>query len=632
MRSPLLLPLLVLAAGCDSNPVPDASAARGDAAPGGRRCADLEGIEECAGGECRREACRGDEVCQAAACIPWTSADLRADFTLETSEVVDRRVIVTVRPGGFPRAHVEALRFDFGDGVAGWGERLRHDYAAPGVYPVDLEVRLAGHRVLRARKIAVLDPPPDHEPLRLTVNRIPETLNGSRPVTIEGVETTFSLRVPTHGFVVDVELLEDPARPVVRETLSLTADVHVGDAPAGAELVERLVYEDPTRGAWWVGESESVPEGRVTFRLSARTADGAVHERTLALEAVTLTPALDPFDRPMIWLFRTDRDFFATQLADPANPREGFVTTEGADGTPDLVQELALIGAQGPDETVNARYLAIIQEAIRAETYRTFGIAPDGTPTDDIALTIFWQGEDGAPDPAEFSGDGDFSMMRFGGVFNGFLGFSGFSPHNEMRVDDSTAGRGVATAGLLHILVTTPLVSDALAPLSSHPVGSHPADAIVLAAGFDPYAPADPSWLARYHDLRRVARYIALAIASVTAHEMGHAMGLMPDGVPPEGYFGGVSGASVVNAERTNSLHADFPGLNLMQAGGDYLGVLDEALASLELPRGPTDLVALAEVLALETRLSAYARAYLQRRLTYGAAGGGGGGLGRGGP
>jgi hypothetical protein len=63
-----------------------------------------------------------------------------------------------------------------------------------------------------------------------------------------------------------------------------------------------------------------------------------------------------------------------------------------------------------------------------------------------------------------------------------------------------------------------------------------------------------------------------------------------------------------------------------MQAGGDYLGVIDQLLATVELPR-TTDLIRLAEILALETRLSPLSRAYLQGRLTYGDGAMSGGGL-----
>jgi hypothetical protein len=202
------------------------------------------------------------------------------------------------------------------------------------------------------------------------------------------------------------------------------------------------------------------------------------------------------------------------------------------------------------------------------------------------------------------------------------------SVHNEVRVDDSTADRGVATAGLLGALAGTPVISAALDPIEpgiGAPVGTHPADAIVLDDAFDADAlDVDPELLALYADLRRIARQIALAVASVAAHEMGHAMGLMPDGPPPGGVFGGDADVTFMGALRTDSHHADFPGLNLMQAGGDLLGLVDDAVPTLELPRG-VDLLTIAEILALENRLSPYSRAYLQRRLTYASFARGGG-------
>jgi hypothetical protein len=99
---------------------------------------------------------------------------------------------------------------------------------------------------------------------------------------------------------------------------------------------------------------------------------------------------------------------------------------------------------------------------------------------------------------------------------------------------------------------------------------------------------------------------------------MGHAMGLMPDGLPPEGYFGNRPDVSFVGTNRTNRHHTDLPGINLMQAGGDNLALVGELSSVAEIPAG-SGLIRLAEILALETRLSPLSRAYLQRRLTHGA-------------
>ncbi len=612
-----MLALLVLAA-CDGGGPSELDGATRDA-PEGARCADLEGRELCEGGRCRREACRGDEVCADAACVPWTGVELFADFTLDAG-ASERSVAVVVLPGGFPRAQAESIRFAFGDGVSGFGEVVRHTYAAEGAYPVELEVRMRDGRVLRASKLARIGAPAPS--IFLTVDDIPAYLNGSAPLTRTGASRedpsddtleAFTILVPTSGFSVDVTLLDDPEDPIDAPALSLTADVPVGSTPPGAELAPRLTWNEGgvRRARWIVSDGDATPEGRFTLTASARTASGRSLESSLTLEARALTPATDPFDRPMLWLFRNDTDFFGAAL----DASGGLAITEGANGAPDLIEELALVGMQGEDAALNARYLSVIEQALRADVYRYYGITPDGSPNDGIPLTILWSGEEGAPDPAAFAADGVFSMMRFGGSFDGYLGFSGLSPYNEERIDDSTAERGVASGTLISTLLTTP-IAEAFAPLRAEPLGSSDADARVLAPGYDPYAETDAVVLARHELLQRLARYVALAIGSVTAHEMGHAMGLMPDGVPPLGFFGGVLDVSFVDPGHTDAHHADLPGLNLMQAGGGFTEVVGQALASIELPRG-ADILTLAEILALENRLSPYSRAYLQRRLTY---------------
>lgn len=600
--------LALIAVACDGSIVLDA----GPDVPVGARCADIQSVETCDGIGCSTEACRGDEVCSDAICIPWTEAELFADFTLEVSTTSPRSIVVNVLDGGFARTQVESLRFSFGDGIAGYGETVRHQYAENGVYPVELEVRLRGFRVLRASKLAVIDPPADHNPLVLTVDELPDYLNGTIPIPrTDGSTTPFTVQVPRSGFTIDVTILGDAG------DVSLVADVPIGDRAAGDELADRLVFEEgaalAVRRAQWIVE-DVLPTGRATFTISS-----GAHERTISFDVVELTPDRDPFDRPQIWLFRTDSDFFTTSATEPAGTRYEFRSAQASNGTPDLVEELALLGAQGPDDEINALYFALIRELVRAEVYRHYGIGPDGTPHDGIAYTIVWQGEPGAPDPSAFDPAGTFSMMRFGGVFDGFLGFSGISAWNEERTDDSTVDRGVATASILGTLLSTPIVTSAIDPIKpgiGEPVGTNAHDAIVLAAGYDPYAEEDAERRARYDDLTRIARYLALAIAAVTAHEMGHAMGLVPNGVPPDGFFGGVEDVTFVDPDRTDSHHADLPGLNLMQAGGDYMLVLAEAAMQLELPPG-ADLVALAEILALENRLDPLSRAYLQRRLTH---------------
>ncbi len=597
-------------------------------------CADLTTLEVCAGEACEVRPCRGDEVCQGDVCIPWTQGDLFVDFTLTQSADDPFEVALEVDPGGFPRGHVEQVRFTFGDGVVGWGESLTHTYEEAGVYPVELAVRLDGHRMLYASRVAVIEPGDEHAPLHLTINEIPDYMSGSLPVMLDSgtpadpsddVEVAIRHQVARDRFTVDVLLTSDPADPLDEGTLTLTADVDLGDVPAGGELAGSLVFEERERVRVRRARIEMTPElapqaALVTWTLAARTASGAMHVRTITVDAVELTPELDPFDEPLVWLFRTDVDFFTTTREELGASSYALRSSSFPNGQPDFDEELRLMGALGPDPELNVAYVAWIRELLRKEVYRYFGIAPDGTPRDGIAFEIVWQGEPGAPDPGDYSDTGTFSMMRFGGVFNGAIGFSKYSEHQIERSNNARLSRGVATSAILNGLTSINLLSPALGPINpvvGAKVGDDPSDAIVLAPDFDPWGDHPDEVVARYRALETVATYIALAIAPITAHEMGHAMGLVPLGLPPQGFFGGRPDVTFVGDQLTNGRHADLPGVSLMQSGGgDQLALVQQLLDLIETsPR--VRLIELAQILSKETRLSPLSRAYLQRKLTY---------------
>src|SRR5690606_22260215 len=150
----------------------------------------------------------------------------------------------------------------------------------------------------------------------------------------DDVEEPFRLLVPTSGFTVDVAVLDDPADPIDRRSLSLLASTPIGGAAPGDELAERLrrVEGGVERWSWQVGDHEALPESQVTLTLRARSMSGRMHESSLTVEAVELTPALDPFDRPMVWLFRDDTDFFDASR----DPEGGLRSVAAPDGVPDL--------------------------------------------------------------------------------------------------------------------------------------------------------------------------------------------------------------------------------------------------------------------------------------------------------
>lgn len=622
---------LLTACSDDTTQAPDANdvgadfarddAGEDDETPPSTSCASISTLRVC-DGACVETACRGDEVCQIDTCIPWESAELTVDFELT---VADHTASVLVAPDGFPRAHVESLRFDFGDGFAGWGEDLSHEYAQPGVYLVSLEVRMTDFRRLVVKKLAVINPQ-EFNPLGLTVNQIPDFLNGSAPATSDNgttdvgddVQVPFHLAVVKDHFDIDVTLLEDPEDPIDRATLKLTAT----DASTAHDLTAALSFSaDGIAARVSVDETTNIAAGPVTLTLEATTTAGEVHRRVLELEARNLPNSRAPFDRPLVWLFRDDIDLFSTARTQLSGSQFSIDSTAAPDGNADFAAELRQMGAQGNDDALNLIYYTWVKDAVTREVYRIFGMGSDGTPHDAIAFKIVWSGDADAPAPATFDPAGEFSMMRLGGTFEGALGYSYYQAFNEERVDDTSIDYGIATGGILNAFTGLPGISDAFKATNidvGTPVGESEFDAIVLGPDFDPWSPnATPDAVERYFALREVARNIALGLAPVIAHEMGHAMGLMPNGLPPEGFFGDRPDITFVGT-RTNSHHTDFPGLNLMQAGGNSVALLAELEAVIERPALP--LIDLAAILSLETRMSPLSRAYLQGKLTYGPA------------
>ena len=98
------------------------------------------------------------------------------------------------------------------------------------------------------------------------------------------------------------------------------------------------------------------------------------------------------------------------------------------------------------------------------------------------------------------------------------------------------------------------------------PMGELPTDAQAMDPGYDP-SPTDPPELVERHQLYRlVVELLGQALAATLAHEIGHSIGLVPPGAPPEGLFAGLPGLNLTDYD-IEGWHIDTPGLNVMQTG-----------------------------------------------------------------
>ena len=452
------------------------------------------------------------------------------------------------------------------------------------------------------------DPGPPVPPsIVLTVDAIPAGMNGSVPfLSNDLVETPFHLAVPRQGFTLDVTVAPGSA-PVDPSTLVVTADVPVGEAPAGTDLGPRFTWTDATHATWRV--AADFPEAwpvTVTTRVAA-TDGQAAPEAALSFEVRELTPSLDPFEQPDLWLLDFERDAWSITVTEGPDAFE-VTSTPGANGVGDFDEMLTALGFLGADPAFDAAFLQHFRAELRANLHAMFLLAPDGAFTDDsVRVRLVFSGDPDAPDPASFAPDGGFSMMAIGGdsltvdgTPTGYLGMSWLDWNNEGPDDDaSDPAHGVFFTALMRktasFAALKPLLS-LIVPATGTPLGGLPDDAKLLDPAYSPPNDADPLHKKRATLVKLFFKVGGIGLAALTAHEMGHSLGLVAPGAPPAGLFGGACEASFV-VTCSDDAHLDTAGANLMQSG-----------KSLNV----------ADFLTSYPRFEPLSLAYLQRRLVVG--------------
>ena len=344
----------------------------------------------------------------------------------------------------------------------------------------------------------------------------------------------------------------------------------------------------------------------------------------MPLELGELPTSLDPFASPDPWLIVLHRDIFHLHV-EPGSGGTYVVVSDHVpqgDGVPDFDEALLALGLMSPsDAEVAARSRRRFLDGIRAELERIYGLSPNtppNTPPDTppnmppaegVRLTLWFEGDEGAPDPATW-GEADppaFSMIALGGDAtpadqeDNVVGKAAIDPNNQHREDNTGYGRGVFTSSLVRQILANPLgvmvLSEFLPAAGGVPVGDAPGDEAFLTPGWT----VDDADTASQEDRGQLyllaLDLLSRALGSLTAHEMGHSLGLVPLGPPPQGLFGGMAGLGFTDHDLAG-WHIDTPGLNVMQTGA----VTDWTKALSERPR-----------------FNALNLAYLRRRLVVGA-------------
>jgi len=436
----------------------------------------------------------------------------------------------------------------------------------------------------------------------ITVEQVPVAMNGSQPFTnLAGQTQSFTLTVPRHGFAVDLTWRGSRAQP---GSLEVTASADLGD---GAQQIKAGTNLAPRFGgqmSWQVPPELQLPVGPVTF--SASMSDGTqTLTSSVTVNAAEKTFLLDPFRLEDTWLLVFDQDLYTIQRSASPGNTVGVSSQAAPNGVPDFDEDLRLLGfgtsqmlpAAAATQNLgvtgtNAIVRAWVQQEMLKAIRAIYRLGPDGSQDQgSVRIRILVEGEPGAPKLADFQQQvlqgtetqKAFSAIAIGGgdLTKGYVGMSKtVDLRNLQNEDDLGPAYGAFTtsaiAMMLDLLGKDPLVQALLGQLlgqllpelghGGKPVGEEPMDAQILAAGFDP-ANAAPAARDRYDKLRFMVETLGRLAGTLVAHEMGHGLGLVANGPPPAGLFGGEKNASFVNADRTTSVHIDTPGFNVMQAG-----------------------------------------------------------------
>ncbi|MSP92596.1 MAG: hypothetical protein EXR79_12475 [Myxococcales bacterium] len=404
----------------------------------------------------------------------------------------------------------------------------------------------------------------------LGVNDLPENVIGNPPAS---GSVAFHWALPETDWTLDVHVLHTgPGQPAAPPDLQAE-----GADGQWIDLDRKNVAVAPwipaPGGSRWTAAVVGSLVSPGTLRLRARV--GVVASLPLRVQIAVRTAALHPFDQDDHWLLTFDRDSGKLMVAGSVDTGLQVTATAAPDGTADWIEALEAIGLQGGDAKFNAALRTRLLERMR-QHLRTFYHQDPTTGVfgpNSVRVHLHFQGDD----PVAWQGK-PLSSMAIGGDSPPLagkptlFGRASFDARNSGPNDDTKPGYGVFTTAMLRAILSNALsvalVSDFAPAAGGKAFGSVAGDAAFVEPKFDPDAlPAGP-----VRDRGKVfafaMKYLGLGLAAVTAHEIGHSLGLVQAGWPPHGMLAGEAGPWAVKV--TDGYHLDTEGPNLMQTGASF--------------------------------------------------------------
>lgn len=423
----------------------------------------------------------------------------------------------------------------------------------------------------------------------LSIENIDEEMNGSLPfLNQRGVVESFALMVPTHGLRITLRLEArlggaevDPASLSV--AWSRMSGGPASEVPAEGVEVGALFGVDAAAGgaSWRVPSSLPFPSG--TIRLEASVADvlgNRSASREYSFAAVEPAGKRAPLEEEDLWFLDFGRDQLTIRSALDADGRVALEVSRGPNGIADYAEDLAALGLHRPEappgspgESLGRLVLELTQEAIRGHLRGHYGQGSGGSDPFRIAFFL-----EAPPEP--------HSLIAIGGddLLPGFtIGRAEYDHRNTARNDNSASDLGVFTTNVIEFHVNASFlfrqIFDPFIPGRGVPLGDNPLDSTVLDLSFDRSRPDNSAEAdLRYDQILMAVDAWSRMAAVVAAHEIGHSIGLVANGAPPRGLFGGEVNAPFAGPY-TNAFHLDTPANDIMAGSLSFSDALLDGAA-----------------------------------------------------
>ncbi len=422
----------------------------------------------------------------------------------------------------------------------------------------------------------------------LTVNNIPGNMNGSVAFTnTNNVPLNFSLLLPQTDFLIHLEADTHFFGAAIDDnsyTLSSQNEVGGGSGGGGydadSDFGSLLTIDAPNdKASLAVSSSTQFTAGSQTITATVKDVAGNVSDPvTFTFSSKAPSSTNLPFENADNWYVSFDRDNFTITSSIDGSSNVTVTSTQTSNGVADFVEDLRIVGLNSenpPTAAVTAGLNTIVSNWVKNSTIShlntLFGRNADGSARSDSPnITFSLTLPSGSPSQIAVGGDDPVPGYT--------IGRAEYDYRNSSNNINTQVDLGVFTTNLIDFYINSSFSFknrfDPLIPGRGTSVGFHAEDVTVLDVSFDRLSGSNTSAQnARYDDIEDAVDAMARVIAVVLAHEIGHSIGLVANGAPTGGLFGGENRASF-SGVYTTSFHLDTPGNNIMAASISFSGAI----------------------------------------------------------